>query len=604
VAYGELLDRRPDDARALLAQLELAFADERDDEVCDTLSRAAANVDDAGFAAALLGLRGRLLAITSVFLLVPWLGYEYIRELERFLRRAQNTSLTATAQAVATALHDRPQLFYGDRAQRLGSLRDMLDTVAAGDAATVPSSAAPPGPATPASPHPHGPATRVTEPTMEIQQILRGLERAPAQIWVIDRNQQVRARTGSLHQAPGGDVEPLNRPLVWLETTILSPLYRLILKQPRDDFVDDAPPAFGRELESALVGVLANGTRATRDGTAAVAFAAAPVWVGDRVEGVVVTEQTTNSVLRQRNLAFERLFGLLLLVVLTGAALLFVFASRLGRRIRALRDDARSAVDAEGRVVQRLSSSTAGDELGDLSREFAAVLRRLADYTQYREHLASRLSHELRTPIAMIRSSLDNLQLAQSAAEAGVYVERAHSGLQRLNFIFDAMAEATRLESAIANTPRERFNLAEVVSSCVEAYRSIYPITKFAATLPRAPLPILGNPDLVAQMLDKLIANAVEFSLPDTPIEVLLETHGRRALLWIANSGARLPDGMGSRLFDSMVSVRPTGGSAPHLGVGLYIVRLIVEFHEGEVEIANRAGANGVVVTAEFPLAQ
>jgi len=66
-----------------------------------------------------LGLRGRLLAITSIFLLVPWLGYEYIRELERFLRRAQDDSLTATAQAVATALHDRPQLFYGDRAQRL-----------------------------------------------------------------------------------------------------------------------------------------------------------------------------------------------------------------------------------------------------------------------------------------------------------------------------------------------------------------------------------------------------------------------------------------------------------------------------------------------------
>ena len=62
VAYGELLDRRPDDPRALLAQLELAFADERDDEVCDTLSRAAANVHDSGFSAALLSLRGRLLA--------------------------------------------------------------------------------------------------------------------------------------------------------------------------------------------------------------------------------------------------------------------------------------------------------------------------------------------------------------------------------------------------------------------------------------------------------------------------------------------------------------------------------------------------------------
>jgi dedicated sortase system histidine kinase len=540
-----------------------------------------------------VGLRGRLLAITSIFLLVPWLGYEYIRELERFLRQAQDDSLIATAPAVATALHDRPQLFDSERTERLGSIHDMLDRTAASDAGTPPNTAPPRRGSAPA------------EPTTEIQQILRGLDRAPAQIWVLDRTQKVRARTGSLRPATepvAVAVEPLDRPFIWLETKILSPLYRLILRQPREDFVDDAPPAFGRELESALVGVLANGTRTTRDGAAGVAFAVAPIWAGDRVQGVVITEQTTNSVLRQRNLAFERLFGLLLLVVLTGALLLFVYASRLGRRIRALRDDARSAVDVEGRVVQPLSSSTAGDELGDLSREFAAVLRRLADYTQYREHLASRLSHELRTPIAMIRSSLDNLQLAANAAEAAVYVERAHSGLQRLNFIFDAMAEATRLEAAIANTPRERFDLAAVTASCVEAYRSIYPETRFAATLPKLPLPILGNPDLIAQMLDKLIANAVEFSVANKPIEVLLEAHGRRALLWIANTGPRLPEGMGARLFDSMVSVRPAGSAAPHLGLGLYMVRLIVDFHEGTVEIANRARGDGVVASVELPL--
>jgi signal transduction histidine kinase len=53
-----------------------------------------------------------------------------------------------------------------------------------------------------------------------------------------------------------------------------------------------------------------------------------------------------------------------------------------------------------------------------------------------------------------------------------------------------------------------------------------------------------------------------------------------------------------------MVSVRPAGGGAPHLGLGLYIVRLIVEFHGGEVELANRAGGNGVVASVELPESQ
>ena len=103
--------------------------------------------------------------------------------------------------------------------------------------------------------------------------------------------------------------------------------------------------------------------------------------------------------------------------------------------------------------MQPLASSASGDELGDLSREFAAVLRRLADYAHYREHLASRLSHELRTPIAMIRSSLDNLQLSANAAEARVYVERAPAGPPRPNFILDATAATTRPEAGISISP-------------------------------------------------------------------------------------------------------------------------------------------------------
>ena len=534
-----------------------------------------------------LGIRGKLLAVASVFLLVPWLGYEYIDELERFLRQAQDDSLMATAQAVGTALHDRPQLFASPAGTPPDPMRDLLDQVAATDP---------------------GRAAAHADAVNEIQQILRGLERAPSQIWVLDRAQRVRARTGTLRPTdettPSGASRLLMRPIDWLESALLSPVYRLILRQPQEDFVDDATPSYGRVFETALSGVRAGGTRQTPDGRASVAYAIAPVWSGDRVQGVVVAEQTTNSVLRQRNLAFERLLGVLLIVVGAGAVVLFVFASRLGNRIRALRDDARAAVDVEGRVVKPLASSSVPDEIGDLSREFASLLQRLADYTQYREHLASRLSHELRTPIAMIRSSLDNLQLSGSAAEANVYVERAHQGLSRLNFVFDAMSEATRLESAIANTAREGFDLRAVVAGCVEGYRSITPSATFESSLPPDRVSMSGSPELIAQMLDKIIANAVDFALAGTPIVVSLAITGRTATLAIANSGPLLPTATESQLFDSMVSLRASGSGSPHLGLGLYIVRLVAQFHHGEARITNRDDGTGIVVTVRLPLVE
>src|ERR1043165_9692119 len=120
-----------------------------------------------------LGIRAQLLLVLTVFLAVPWLGYEYVKELERFLRDAQERTLAGTAQAVATALHDRGPLFEA-RAAAL----DTLPAERAVDDATRSGTAV----ETPASP--------------EITQILHGLSRTTARIWVVDRDQHVLARAG------------------------------------------------------------------------------------------------------------------------------------------------------------------------------------------------------------------------------------------------------------------------------------------------------------------------------------------------------------------------------------------------------------------------
>jgi two-component system sensor histidine kinase ChvG len=112
-----------------------------------------------------------------------------------------------------------------------------------------------------------------------------------------------------------------------------------------------------------------------------------------------------------------------------------------------------------------------------------------------------------------------------------------------------------------------------------------------------------GVPDLIAQLLDKLIANAVDFATPETPIEIELGRENDRVLLRVANKGPPLPQEMSGRLFQSMVSIRPHG-PGPHLGLGLYIVRLITEFHGGEVAAVDRGDRGGVVVRVRLPLGE
>ena len=127
---------------------------------------------------------------------------------------------------------------------------------------------------------------------------------------------------------------------------------------------------------------------------------------------------------------------------------LAVFASRISIRLSRLRDEAERAIDQHGRVVGAIGDDAGGDEIGDLARSFASLLERLRLYNDYLERLARRLSHELRTPIAVVRSSLDNLAHATGDGEEP-YLHRARDGVDRLNAIILRMSEATRIEQTL-----------------------------------------------------------------------------------------------------------------------------------------------------------
>ncbi len=526
-----------------------------------------------------LSIRAKVVLVSAVLAAIPFVGYGYVREMENILRSAQEQRVIATARAVATALHDRPRL-----------LEFSVD-----DDGTR-----------------RRPGARAA--TREIELILTGLRRASSRIFVIDQQRRLLAIAGSLRQETPATPEP-GGVWGWVQTKMLRPLWAQLLERPPEDF-DDAIPedllSGGREVDAALSGVPASRWRATPDGRAVVLGAGHPIWSGTEVIGAVVVEETTNSVLTLRNRVFEQLLTVTLVVFVLGAGTLLLFATRLSRRLRRLRDEAEQAIDARGRVRRAFQESGDGDEIGDLSRSFATAVDRLAEYNEYLERMADRLSHELRTPIAVVGSSLDNLRTRALPQDADVYIARAEDGVRRLNAILTSMSEATRLEQTLRATERERFDLGRVVSGCIAGYTAAFPQHRFELRLPERRVELDGAPDLLAQLLDKLVENAMDFTAPGEPIEVAVGADAAAARVSVSNVGPLLPEAMADRLFESMVSVRSPAAKAqaagrarsePHLGLGLFIVRLIAEFHRGTVRARNRADGRGVIVEVSFPLA-
>ena len=536
-------------------------------------------------------LRSKLALVSLALLALPWAGYRYVKEMERFLLEAQQSSLLGTSRAVATALHERPLLLgvRPDASALRQQAEEELQRLAAerGEQAAVEQLVEPEPP---------------EESFDEVAAILRGLDRASARIWVVDRRYRVIALAGSLKPKQAPAEQPAWRG--WMEAPL-----RWLMPPPPNDFDDtlDADLIYtAREIGAAFLGAERTAIRLSADGKVSIVSAAHPIWAGDQVIGAVVAEETTNAILVARNAALERLLLITLVVFALVSLALLGFASRLSSRIRHLRDDADSAIDAQGRITSPIAGSGAGDEVGDLSRSFSRVLTRLSEHHGYLESMASRLSHELRTPIAVVRSSLENLRLADLPAGAGVYLDRANEGLTRLTTILTRMSEATRLEQSLSVAERERYDLAAVIAGCVEGYRQVYRPQAFDLSIAAQPLMLDGAPDLAAQMLDKLIANAVDFAQAGSVVRVELGhcDDGASARLAVNNIGPPLPEAMRDRLFQSMVSVRKErSGIEPHLGLGLYVARMIAEFHGGSISAQTLDDPDGVEVAIILPLA-
>ena len=513
------------------------------------------------------GIRFRLAMAALMLLAIPWLAVKFISGMEMSLRGSQEQAISDTARAVAAALSDRPALLRtpagvsdpeGEERRRIVALFAAADPDAAASLGTA------------------------YVPSEEVERFLAIMGRTSSRVWVADARSRVRGLSGSLK-------DPAAHP----HASWLAPLAALVIPPPAVPTGDDSRPARS-QFDRALIGVSSTQWRGTRDPDVAILSAAQPIFVGDDIVGAVIVEETTGSIQLLKESALENLLAVTLAVVAASLVTLLLFATRLTARIRRLHAEAEAAIDSQGRVRGAITPTHAKDEIGDLTRTTAAVLARLKEYNAYLEAMAGRLSHELRTPVAVVRSSLDNLVAQPIPDDARVYVERAREGVDRLARLISRLSEATRLERLLESAERERFDLAKVVAGCVDGYRAAYPGRPFEYAGPGAPIMIDGIPDAFAQLLDKLVENANDFAPPGSAVRVSLEASGGGARLAVENDGPPLPEPMASRLFDSMVSLRDgerpgDPGNGAHLGLGLYIVRLVAEFHGGRVRAANLA---------------
>jgi signal transduction histidine kinase len=216
------------------------------------------------------------------------------------------------------------------------------------------------------------------------------------------------------------------------------------------------------------------------------------------------------------------------------------------------------------------------------------------------ENMAKFLKHELKNASIGVKSSLALIERRSQQPGINTYLERAKKSLNYMNILLTSVSNASSLEAMIYKEPLKPLNLGLIVKSQLDEYRLSYPQYRFIGDIDQQ-LTVLGNEDRLRQLLDNLVNNAIEHSHLDTPITINLLKIGSMAELSVSNEGVKLPEDK-DKIFDLFVSLRDAGHwKSDNLGLGLYLVKLITEGHEGSVQADDLTGKEGAIFTVKIP---
>ena len=277
---------------------------------------------------------------------------------------------------------------------------------------------------------------------------------------------------------------------------------------------------------------------------------------------------------------------------------LSIYSGRLAERITRLRRELKSYLDTRDHFSSDpvLSDLEASDEVGELSRDVQQVLRDLGRYTTFLERIPRTLRHELSNPMSAVQSSLELLSDEQDPDQQARLRATAQRGIQKLESTLAKVTEAASLEEALRDEDQHGFDVARVTRDAVESIARTVTNRCWATDIPETSMLVLGNDLRFEQMLDKLLDNARDFTPEGSAITVGLSDQINSVVLWVENEGPSLRVQDGVDAFQMFSGTR-NDSTGSHLGLGLYVVRLIAESMGARVAIGNTERGVRVEVT-------
>ena len=350
------------------------------------------------------------------------------------------------------------------------------------------------------------------------------------------------------------------------------------------------------EVQSALGGTVATGSRYSQTLGTDLLFVAVPVAAGGRVYGSVRITYPASEV-NQRALRYWMLLAAVAVVTLAAVALIGWFIARWVSRPIARLEQGAAAVGA-GELSTRVPEDDGPPEVRALARRFNLTVAQLEELVGAQEAFVADASHQLRTPLTAMRLRIENLGAAAGAA-GQADADAAIAEVDRLSLMVDSLLALARAERGDA--PVVHVDISQALRERTDAWTDLAAESGVALQADIAAGLTARMPDgVLEQVVDNLIDNAVEACRDGGAVDVRAVASGPDVLIEVSDDGPGMNDDDKRHAFDRFWRA-PTSRAGAGTGLGLPIVRRLVEGAGGTVTLGDSDGPSGLRVRVRLP---
>ncbi|MEE9388065.1 MAG: sensor histidine kinase [Paracoccaceae bacterium] len=423
--------------------------------------------------------------------------------------------------------------------------------------------------------------------------------RAGVDVYVFDANENLIGSTLGVTRPAPNAIEGLQEDTrVTIITGFLNAVYQsissLLAPTNANNVTNEDPEALVRQI---VPFSLAGSTKINtgldaRGGT--VFSVATPVMLGGRPIGAVALIATAGEIDSLVRAEREQVLQMFVIAILVSIGLSLVLASTIANPLSDLAAAAEVGRDKNSRRVSpgriRIPDlSGRPDEIGRLSGALRGMVSALYDRIDANEQFAADVAHEIKNPLASLRSAVGTMRIAKRDDQREKLLTVIEHDVRRLDRLVSDISNASRLDSELVKEEEEAFDLLKMMIN-INDYHGENAKTKgieFISDLPENPINIQGLEARLAQVFVNLISNAISFCDEGDAIRVWARKRDNRVLVVVEDTGPGIPEQALTKIFNRFYTSRPDSQFGDNSGLGLAISKQIVEAHGGVIWAEN-----------------